>query len=368
MRALLEFKQKIKNLYSKYELYLMPIIKFGIAMAYFYWINQNMGYMARLNNIFVLVILALISSIMPPVVMTFAGFILMVGHAYGLCIEAAAFMLVLILLLAILFLRFSGGQSIVLVCTPLSFMMDVPVLLPIGSGLLGNALTAFPAGCGVIFYYFIRQLRNQAEALQQLSEGEQAFLAKIKLMADGLIQNWAMWLTVIAFVVVILMVNLIRTRSFDYAWRIAIIAGGIVYVLVMFIGSFYLEVRLSVTPLAVQTIISVVVGLIMEFFFFGGDYSRTERLEYEDDEYYYYVKAVPKAAVATSERSVKRITGHGKEDRRSEEVVSYEKSRSRGSSKKTKKRTSEMSAPVQAPADVEKIDFEKKLEESLKDL
>ena len=37
------------------------------------------------------------------------------------------------------------------------------------------------------------------------------------------------------------------------------------------------------------------------------DYSRTERLEYEDDEYYYYVKAVPKATVATSERSIKKI-------------------------------------------------------------
>ena len=32
---------------------------------------------------------------------------------------------------------------------------------------------------------------------------------------------------------------------------------------------------------------------------------RTERLEYEDDEYYYYVKAVPKAVSTTSERSIK---------------------------------------------------------------
>ncbi len=50
--------------------------------------------------------------------------------------------------------------------------------------------------------------------------------------------------------------------------------------------------------------------------FFGGDYSRTERLEYEDDEYYYYVKAVPKAMVATSERSIKKINAEHRQEKR----------------------------------------------------
>ncbi len=55
-------------------------------------------------------------------------------------------------------------------------------------------------------------------------------------------------------------------------------------------------------------------------FVFGGDYSRTESLEYEDDEYFYYVKAVPKASVSTSERSIKKINGEPiREERRSEE-------------------------------------------------
>ena len=62
--------------------------------------------------------------------------------------------------------------------------------------------------------------------------------------------------------------------------------------------------------LIIYTVISVVVGLVLEFFVFGGDYTRTERLEYEDDEYYYYVKAVPKALVATSERSIKNRRNH----------------------------------------------------------
>ncbi len=40
---------------------------------------------------------------------------------------------------------------------------------------------------------------------------------------------------------------------------------------------------------------------------FNVDYSRAEYLQYEDDEYYYYVKAIPKMRISRPERSVKTI-------------------------------------------------------------
>ena len=39
MTAILEFKQKLKNLYGKLEVYLTPVFKFGLALLYFMWIN-----------------------------------------------------------------------------------------------------------------------------------------------------------------------------------------------------------------------------------------------------------------------------------------------------------------------------------------
>ena len=35
MTALLELKQRIKNLYSQYEIYILPVLRFVLAMAYF---------------------------------------------------------------------------------------------------------------------------------------------------------------------------------------------------------------------------------------------------------------------------------------------------------------------------------------------
>lgn len=65
--------------------------------------------------------------------------------------------------------------------------------------------------------------------------------------------------------------------------------------MIMLAGSMSLGISISVFSLIIYTVVAVLVGIILEFFVFGGDYTRTERLEYEDDDYYYYVKAVPKA-------------------------------------------------------------------------
>ena len=180
----------------------------------------------------------------------------------------------------------------------------------------------------------------------------------MKLLSDGLVQNWAMWITVIAFVVVVLLVNLLRTRAFDYAWRIAIIAGGVTYILIILAGDFCLDVTVSMIPMIVSTVASVLVGFVLEFFVFGGDYSRTERLEYEDDEYYYYVKAVPKASVSTSEEKKK-------EDR----VVFRDEDFSERKDPRNVSRMENFENTVsEKPQEIDEIDFEKQLEESLKDL
>ena len=92
MTALLEIKQNIKRFYGQYEVYILPVLKFVLAFAYFLWINSNMGYMKQLDNIFVVLILALVCSILPVSVMMFMGFALMIGHCYAVGIETAAFM------------------------------------------------------------------------------------------------------------------------------------------------------------------------------------------------------------------------------------------------------------------------------------
>ena len=74
-----------------------------------------------------------------------------------------------------------------------------------------------------------------------------------------------------------------------------------------------LELHISYGTIILSSIIGILLGFVLELVFFSVDYSRTERVQFEDDEYYYYVKAVPKVVVATPEKTVKHITEHTQE-------------------------------------------------------
>ena len=55
------------------------------------------------------------------------------------------------------------------------------------------------------------------------------------------------------------------------------------------------------------SVCAVIIGVIVQFFKTVVDYSRVENTQFEDDEYYYYVKAVPKIAMAKQQKSVRKI-------------------------------------------------------------
>lgn len=67
------------------------------------------------------------------------------------------------------------------------------------------------------------------------------------------------------------------------------------------------DTNVAIAGVIIGTIVSAGIACVIQFFVFNVDYSRTEKVQFEDDEYYYYVKAVPKVTLATPERTVKRI-------------------------------------------------------------
>ena len=116
-----------------------------------------------------------------------------------------------------------------------------------------------------------------------------------------------MILTIAAFAATIIVVYFVRRLSIDYAWTIAIIAGALTDVMILLLGDLVFDTNVSILGLIIGTVFSVLIAKIVEFFAFHVDYSRTEKVQFEDDEYYYYVKAVPKITVATPSRTVKKI-------------------------------------------------------------
>lgn len=377
MTLLLEFREKLKNFYAEYSLFLQPLLKFLLAMVIFKGINWYLPFVKPLDNIFVLLVMALICSILPLNTIVLFGCILIIGQCYGVGIEVAGFALCLFLIMIILYIRFTPGDAIVLLLTPLAFRLGIPCAVPIGFGLTRSPVSAVSAGFGVIVYYFLDLVHNSAEVLEGTDPEQMA--ENLKLLLDGLAGNQHMMMEIIAFVTVLLAVNVIRRLSVSHAWQIAICTGGIVYIVILVAGGLIIDVRTPVIPMIAGTVGAVLISLILEFFLFNVDYSRTEYLQYEDDDYYYYVKAVPKRSISQRQVVVKTIREDVHADAAGEpqqtpvqqpgpvpqETIAFT-GLIREEEKMQQAPVSESSTYAEKPD--KEVDFQEKLEESLKDL
>ena len=124
-----------------------------------------------------------------------------------------------------------------------------------------------------------------------------------------------MYLVLAIMVVTLVIVYIIRKMSIEHAWAVAIIFGILFEAVGMIAGDMVLGISGKTITILVGSIISCVIAFVIQFLFFNLDYSRTERLQFEDDEYYYYVKAVPKAIVAGTDKKVTRFSGKEEQDR-----------------------------------------------------
>jgi hypothetical protein len=184
-------------------------------------------------------------------------------------------------------------------------MLRIPYVIPVAVGLLGTPASAISVASGVVVYYSISYITGSASVLNTFEDD--GALEKFRYVIDGILGNKAMFVTIIAFVATIIVVYFIRRLSVDYAWTIAIITGALLDILMLLFGDLMYNIELSIVGLIVGSIVAVLAAKLLEFFAFNVDYSRTEMVQFEDDEYYYYVKAVPKNTVATPQKRVKTI-------------------------------------------------------------
>jgi len=305
MMGLLVFKEKLRQFYGKYSIYIAPVIKFLVGAAAFYMINSNVGYMEKLKNPLVPVIMGLVASVLPYGTTAFLAGCFLIAHISQVSIEVALIIGVFMLVVMILYYGFRPGDGVLLLLTPMMFFLNIPYVVPILVGLSGSLVSVVPVCSGVCIYYILMYLKQNAGVLAGSTMSEMA--ARFIQIVKNVFGNELMWVMAAAFAATILVVLIIKSLSVNYAWSIAIIAGVITELVVIFIGDFNFNLPISMGSMILGIVVSVILALIYQFFVFAVDYTRTEYLQYQDDEYYYYVKAVPKITVSAPDVKVRRI-------------------------------------------------------------
>lgn len=307
MTQLLVIREQLKKLCGKYEVYLIPIGKFLASLITFLMINANLGYMEKVAKFPIALILALLCSFLPLNFIIICAALLSLLHVYALSMECAIIVGVIYLLMFLLYFRFSPKDTFVVILTPICCVLQIPYAIPLSLGLVGTPASVVSVSCGVIVYHILRYIKESANALSALDAD--GMMAKFKYLIDGIIGNKEMFVMVIAFAVTVILVYIIRRMNIDYAWTIAIIVGGLADILILLIGDLMYTTNIPILGVILGSILAFGVVKVIQFFVFNVDYARTERVQFEDDEYYYFVKAVPKITISAPEVKVKKVSG-----------------------------------------------------------
>ncbi len=305
MTTLLEFKQYVIKFYSRYETYLTYVWKFLLALISIMLINSKLGYMDALTNGAIVMMASLLCAILPPNFIVLVAAMFVVGHLYSLALECALVTAIIFLLMFLLYFRFSPKDTLAVLLTPLFFSLKLPYVMPLAMGLLGTPTSIVSVSFGLMISYMLTYFSSNATSFGV--EGVEEAAGSFRTIISGLIGDKSMLVMIAAFAVALVIVYVIRRTSANYSWKIAVVAGAVSLIVFTLIGDIVSDTHISIPGVIVGTIISALLMLVVEFFAFNLDYSRTEKVQFEDDEYYYYVKAVPKVTVSTPERRVKKI-------------------------------------------------------------
>ncbi len=295
MKRLFVVREYINYILQEYEKWFLIIAKFIGMMFVFTYINGSLGYFGALDNTMVNVLLSLICSIISGGLTVFIVGAVIVAHMLKLSVVLTGLVLVVMAIAYLMFLKFAPNQSVVLLAVPVLMQYNMHYLVPILAGMFFTPYAVVPAVIGMIMVKFIGY---SCEAVVYTGTGMSIDFDGIQEALESIISHMAaekeiyFFAAVVAATLVVMFV--IGLCSFDYAWYVAIGAGAVVEVCVAMIGSMKIKTGTNLVQILGAVLISGVIAVIIQFMKCTVDYASKESVQFEDEKYYYYVKAIPK--------------------------------------------------------------------------
>lgn len=307
MTKLLIFKEKLKNIYSKHSLYINPGVKFLVTFISMLVMDYYIGYVSILKNPITALLVAAMCSMLPVNIIAIALSAIMTIHMYSLSPELAFIEIMILLIMYIFYFRFTSKYGYILLVMPILFFFKIPYIMPliIGVAMAPSAVVAMIFG--TIIFYIMKY--TSEDAITVVNRNADSGIDRAGSLLDNLVKNKEMILILLVFVLAAMLVYGIKKLSIDHSTTIGILTGGIVELIIIICATYILEIK-GMDPvwmIGIFSFISIGLVYVLQFFILVVDYSRTEYTQFEDDEYYYYVKAVPKIKVTASDVKIKHI-------------------------------------------------------------
>lgn len=306
MIALLVIRDKIKEFFGRFAYVFLPIIRFFIAFSSYLLVNSQIGYNEKISGITITIVLSVLSAFLPFSVTVFIAAALTIWHIYSVSIFLTVIFVLIIAALYFLFVRFAPGYGLVVLAFPVLSYFHLELLVPLILGIVGTPIAAFAIIPGVVtsaLFYIIKDAVKLSSGVTQIEDNLQTYIYVMK----ALIGNKLMILVIVASICVLMTTYATRKLVLAYSKEIGILAGMVMNLIVMIAGGNVLNVEVSLLWVILGTLFSGMLSYVIQFFMYILNYTATEHLQFDDEDYYYYVTAVPKFSVTSPDLNILKI-------------------------------------------------------------
>jgi hypothetical protein len=309
MMTLLILKSKIKTFYEKHYNVVRPFIKFVLVFWSLVLVTENMDYSSLIRSCWVLLALALFCGIVPDLLSAVVTYAVIGWEIFCAVPAIGGFAVTIIVIYFLLLGRIARGQAYVMLAVPLLAMLRLECAVPVVAALFAAPVMIPAMIFGIVLQYIMSgviEYMNTGTALTEVADSAD-ILVPFQYIVNYLQHNSRMMVTIVAFGVTFACIYLIRRTAVKNSSQIAILVGTLMLLSVELFANIIFELNMNPLVITLQAVGAMLVAYIFQFFHMTLDYHGTRKLQFEDDEYYYYVTAIPKYKVAVVDKTVTRI-------------------------------------------------------------
>lgn len=305
MEKLLLVRERLSSIYGRYSILIQPLARFAVMFGALLVMGQFIGFGDLIGSPVVFAAVSLIGAWLPFSLRLLLVAVLVLTNLFGLSLETMAAVAAVMLIMFCINYIFRPEKNYLLLLMPICFFLGIPYAPVLLVALSGSLLEMIPIAFSTILYYLVVYIGNNTGLLSSAST--LTMMEKIMQLVTGLVNNQEMWLMCITLCMILLVTYLVGRMKNDYSRYIGMGMGMTTGIMVLLVGIFALDIHLSVGMLIVGILMSALLAFGVEFFLLPLSYLQTELVQFEDDDYYYYVKAVPKMAISRPEVQIKKL-------------------------------------------------------------
>ncbi len=307
MSGFIQVRDAIRNFLRRFDEAITPFFCFIAAWFMFWSINNLYGYSELFERGIVVFLLSVICALVSAPMAVLIGSAVIIFNCFFVSKEIGIIAVLVFIIIYCMYMRMFPDCAWILFFVPIMYIFKLTYAIPLIVAIFAGASGMVPAAIGIFLYKFALGVSDVNSMLLTAVKKEDVDI--YSYLIDNVLKDKDMLLTAIVFAIVILLTFFIYKLPFDYSWYVAIGVGGIINVLAFMIVGVMMDMEIPFGSLVFGSFIGILVTVVVQVCKRLVDYSRKEVVQFEDDDYYYYVKAIPKYGVSEKKKTVKKMTG-----------------------------------------------------------